>query len=140
VDAASRAASIRAAREAFQEKEAAKERKHDMEIYKQAEKQYKKTEHRQRKAEEVQEKKRARSISDTNEKTSRPSIGGRQYSDHRHAHSSTLPKPVPTVHYEKRGAGGPKVTKSREAKGWWLRFVTWLKTRMLRMSRRIGTS
>jgi hypothetical protein len=139
VDAASRAASIRAAREAFQEKEAAKERKHDMEIYKQAEKQYKKTEHKQRKAEEMQEKKRARSISDINEKASRPSIGGRQYSDHRHAHSSTLPKPVPTVHYEKRGAGGPKVTKSREAKGWWLRFVTWLKTRMLRMSRRMGT-
>lgn len=138
VDAASRAASIRAAREAFQEKEAAKERKHDMEIYKQAEKQYKKTELQQRKAQEMQEKQSAHSISDSNEKTSRPSIGGRQYSDHRHAHTSTLPKPVTTVQYEKRGGVGPKVTKSREAKGRWLRFVTWLKTRLLRISRRMN--
>ncbi|KAF2681148.1 hypothetical protein K458DRAFT_86855 [Lentithecium fluviatile CBS 122367] len=138
VDAASRAASIRAAREAFQEKEAAKERKYDMEAYKRAEKQYKKTEQQQRKAESTQEKKRARSISDSNEKASRPSIGGRQYSDHRHAHTSTLPKPVATVHYEKRGGAGPKVTKSREAKGTWLRFVTWFKTRLLRISRRMN--
>jgi hypothetical protein len=137
VDAASRAASIRAAREAFYEKEAAKERKHDMEAYKQAEKQYKKTEHQQRKT-ESQEKKRARSISDFNEKTPRPSIGGRQYSDFRHAHASTLPKPVTNVPYKKPTGVGPKVTKSREAKGRWLRFVTWFKTRLLRMSRRMN--
>lgn len=136
VDPASRAASIRAAREAFQEKEAAKVRKHDMEAYKQAEKQYKKTEQQQRKA-EMQEKKRARSISDSNEKASRPSIGGRQYSDHRNAYATTLPRPVASVPYEKRGVG-PKVTKSREAKGRWMRFVTWFKTRLLRMSRRMN--
>lgn len=136
IDPASRAASIRAAREAFQEKEAAKIRKHDMEAYRQAEKQYKKAEQQQRKV-EMQEKKRARSISDSNEKSSRPSIGGRQYSDHRNAYATTLPRPVASVPQERRGVG-PKVTKSREAKGRWIRFVTWFKTRLLRMSRRMN--
>lgn len=138
VDAASRAASIRAARQAFQEKEEAKERKHDREVHKQAErdlrKQSKKDERERRKS-ESHEKKRARSISDS--KTPRPSIGGRQYSDHRQAHSSTLPNHVVSVDAEKRGGTMPKVTKSRQAKGRWLRFVTWFKTRLLRISRRL---
>lgn len=140
-DAASRAASIRAARQAFQEKEEAKERKYDREAHKQAErdirKQHKRDERDRRKS-ESNDKKRSRSVSDSNnEKMSRPSIGGRQYSDHRQAHTSSLPNHVVSVEQEKYGATVPKVTKSRQAKGRWLRFVTWFKTRLLRMSRNL---
>ncbi|PSN71698.1 hypothetical protein BS50DRAFT_484384 [Corynespora cassiicola Philippines] len=144
IDPASRAASIRAARQAFNEKEEAKERKHDKEAHRQAErdnrKQYKKEERQRRKSETLDRKdhKRSRSVSDSNNEkaTPRPSIGGRQYSDHRQAHTSTLPNHVVSVETEKHGAA-PKVTKSRAAKGRWLRFVTWFKTRLLRMSSRL---
>ncbi|KAL1612791.1 hypothetical protein SLS60_001020 [Paraconiothyrium brasiliense] len=143
VDAQSRAASIRAARQAFEEKEAAKERKYDREVHKQAErdtkKQYKKDERERRKS-ESNEKKRSRSISDatSHERTSRPSVGARQYSDHREAHTSTLPNIVATVDAEKSGyAPTPKVTKSRQAKGRWLRFLIWFKTRFLRMGTKL---
>lgn len=144
VDAQSRAASIRAARQAFEEKEAAKERKYDREVHKQAEresrKQYKKEEREQRKS-ESNDKKRSRSVSDTTsyDRASRPSIGGRQYSDHRQTHTSTLPNQVSNVDLEKAGYGTsgygptPKVTKARQAKGRWLRFLIWIRTRLLRM-------
>ncbi|KAJ4366167.1 hypothetical protein N0V83_007802 [Neocucurbitaria cava] len=141
VDAASRAASIRAARLKFEEEERAKERKYEKEAHKQLERDYRK----QLKKEDLTARrsdtldrndyKRSRSISDTqHEKSSRPSVGGRQYSDHREAHSNSLPKYVTTVDPEKQSGAVPKVTKSRAAKGRWLRFVTWFKTRLLRMS------
>lgn len=143
IDVQSRAASIRAARQAFEQKEAEKERKHDREVHKQAEretkKQYKKDERERRKSESV-EKKRTRSISDStnHERPSRPSVGGRQYSDLREAHTSTLPNHVSLVDPEKSGyAPTPKVTKSRQAKGRWLRFLIWFKTRFLRMGTKL---
>ena len=128
VDPASRAASIRAARMAFQEKEQAKERKYGKESLKQAEKNVRKQHKRH-------ESDARRSVSDANEAmaTPRPSIGGRQYSDHRQAHTRTLPKHVVSVDGEKYNAV-PQVTKSRAAKGRWLRFLAWLKTRLLRLS------
>jgi hypothetical protein len=131
VDPASRAASIHAARMAFQEKEQAKERKYGKETLKQAEKNVRK----QHKRRESDSHKRSRSVSDANETlaTPRPSIGGRQYSDHRQAHTRTLPKHVVSVDGEKYNAV-PQVTKSRAAKGRWLRFLAWLKTRLLRLS------
>ena len=141
VDAASRAASIRAARLKFEEEERAKERKYEKEAHKQLERDYRKQlrkeDHTTRRSETLDrnEYKRSRSISDTqNEKAPRPSVGGRQYSDHRQAHSNSLPKYVATVDPEKQSGAVPKVTKSRAAKGRWLRFVTWFKTRLLRMS------
>jgi hypothetical protein len=141
VDAASRAASIRAAREKFEAEQRAKELKYEKEAHKQAEREYRK----QQKKEELQTRKseahersdynRSRSVSDAQtEKASRPSVGGRQYSDHRQAHSNSLPKYVTTVDLEKQSNAAPQVTKSRAAKGRWLRFVTWFKTRLLRMS------
>ncbi|KAF2115124.1 hypothetical protein BDV96DRAFT_93972 [Lophiotrema nucula] len=143
VDAASRAASIRAARQAFAEKEVAKERKHEKVEIKQAErdyrKQYKKDERQRRKsdAHDTRPHNRGRSISDSNtndKSTPRPSIGGRQYSDHRQAHASTLPISI-AIGEEKRTNTMPQVTKSRAAKGRWLRFVAWFKTRLLRIGR-----
>lgn len=141
IDAASRAASIRAERQKFQEKEMLKERKYEQEAHKQAErnlrKQLKKDEHQRRQSETLDRSEftRSRSISDAqNEKTPRPSVGGRQYSDHRQAHYNSLPNVVTTLDVEKLSGVAPKVTKSRAAKGRWLRFITWLKTRLLRMS------
>lgn len=146
IDAASRAASIRAARAKFEEEELAKERRYEKELSKQAERdhrrQAKKEEHQRRKSEATDraEHKRSRSVSDSqmqNEKLPRPSVGGRQYSDHREAHVNSLPKHVSTVDLEKAGVT-PGVTTKRAAKGRWLSFVTWFKTRLLRMSRKVS--
>ncbi|EOA91361.1 hypothetical protein ACJQWK_03564 [Exserohilum turcicum] len=150
VDPASRAASIRAARQKFEQEQRAKELKYEKEAHKQQEREHRK----QLKKEDVQRRKsehadrndmsRTRTGSD-GEKTprpsavgGRPSVGGRQYSDYREAHSHSLPKFVATVDPEKAAAAcaAPKVTKSRAAKGTWLRFVTWLRTRLLRLSGR----
>jgi len=141
IDAASRAASIRAAREKFESDQRVKEAKYEKEAYKAAEREYR----RQQKRDELQTRRseahdrtdynRSRSVSDAhNEKTPRPSVGGRQYSDHREVHSQSLPKHVTTVDVEKQSGAAPQVTKSRAAKGRWLRFITWFKTRLLRMS------
>lgn len=145
IDAASRAASIRAARAKFEEEEMAKERRYEKEANKQAERDYRKQAKRdetQRRKSEVTDRpeyKRSRSISDSqNEKAPRPSVGGRQYSDHREAHVNSLPKHVSTVDLEKAGVT-PEVTTKRAAKGRWLSFITWLKTRLLRMSRKVST-
>jgi hypothetical protein len=144
IDAASRAASIRAAREKFEADQRAKEAKYEKEAHKQAErelrKQQKKEENQTRKSEahERADYNRSRSVSDAqNEKAPRPSVGGRQYSDHRQAHSNSLPKHVAKVDVEKQSGAAPQVTKSRAAKGRWLRFITWFKTRLLRMSRKV---
>ncbi|KAF2864866.1 hypothetical protein BDV95DRAFT_440136, partial [Massariosphaeria phaeospora] len=149
VDAASRAASIRAARQEFQKKEEAKERKYDKEANKQAERDYRKQyrkEDLQRQKSEVLEPTDypgGRSVTDLNNERStprpsiggtRPSVGGRQYTDHRRAHENSLPKYVAPVDVEKRDGMAPKVTKSRVAKGRWQRFIAWFKTRVLRMS------
>ncbi|KAH6642894.1 hypothetical protein C7974DRAFT_301349 [Boeremia exigua] len=143
IDAASRAASIRAARAKFEEEELAKERRYEKEANRQAERDYKrqaKKEEQQRKSEtnDRVEYKRSRSVSDSNEKAPRPSVGGRQYSDYREAHINSLPKHVSTVDLEKAGIT-PEVTTKRAAKGRWLSFITWLKTRLLRMSRKVST-
>lgn len=141
VDAASRAALISAARQAFLEKEEAKERKYDKEASKQAERQYKKEERSRRKSEGFDRVQvpRSRSVSGSNNdaSTPRPSIGGRQYSDPRLHHHTTMPAFVQTVNNEKQGVVYPEVTRTRAAKGRWLRFVTWFKTRILRMSNRV---
>lgn len=144
VDAASRAASIRAARAKFEEEELAKERRYEKEASKQAERDYrrqaKKEEQQRRKSEATDraEHKRARSVSDSqNEKAPRPSVGGRQYSDYRESHINSLPKHVSTVDLEKAGVT-PEVTTKRAAKGRWLSFITWFKTRLLRMSRKVS--
>ncbi|KAF1831328.1 hypothetical protein BDW02DRAFT_59952 [Decorospora gaudefroyi] len=142
VDAAARAASIRAARLKFEEEQRAKARKYEKVAHKQQERDYrkqlKKEDHQRRRSETLDraEVKRSRTLSDDCERTPRPSVGGRQYSDHREAHSHSLPKLVTTVDPEKAisASAAPKVTKSRAAKGRWLRFITWFRTRLLRMS------
>lgn len=145
IDAASRAASIRAARAKFEEEEMAKERRYEKEAHKQAERDYRrqaKREEQIRRKSEVTDRaeyKRSRSVSDSNnEKAPRPSVGGRQYSDYRESHVNSLPKHVSTVDLEKVDIT-PEVTTKRAAKGRWLSFITWFKTRLLRMSRKVST-
>jgi len=147
VDAASRAASIRAARQAFNEKEQAKELKHDKEAMRQAERESRKQMRKEKQRRDSDARSRperhGRSTSDDayNSSTPRPSIGGRQYSDHQHAHSRSLPAHVTYVDQEKQGMGSqPQVTKTRAAKGRWLRFVTWFRTRLLRISKGLNMS
>ena len=130
--AAERAANIRAAREAFAAKEEAKAER-DLR------KQNKQIEHQRRKS-DTQAHKRDRSMNDSNEKAPRPSIGGRQYSDHREAHSRTLPNYTAPHHPEKSSDAFPRAIKHREAKGNWAKFVAWLRTRMLRIKRALRIS
>ena len=133
VDPALRAASIRAARMAFEEKEHAKALKYGKEESKQAERELRRQQKAQRDSDSHKDHKRSRSVSDANDKsTPRPSVGGRQYSDHRQPHTRTLPNHVVSVEHEKPNGAVP-VTKSRAVKGRWLRFVTWVRTRLLRL-------
>ncbi|OCK77352.1 hypothetical protein K432DRAFT_284506, partial [Lepidopterella palustris CBS 459.81] len=133
VDPASRAASIRAARQAYQEKEAAKERKAEEDAMKKADRDSRKKskqEERQRRKSDAAEK-RTRSIS--NEKVATP-VAGKEYSNYTPAHSRSLPARVATVEHDKEVRAAPKVTTRRAAKGRWLAFVTWFRTRLLRLS------
>lgn len=158
IDPAARAANIRAARAAFNEKEEARERKHDKELNKQAErdsrKQFKQEERAMRKSESndrvinypYTQSSRSRSFSDSqNEKSTfgrpsfssrpsysgRPSIGGPL--DKRRSTLGTVPAMSATYDPEKQ------VSATRAAKGRWLRFVTWFKTRILRITNRVQT-
>ncbi|KAL5120393.1 hypothetical protein ACEQ8H_001683 [Pleosporales sp. CAS-2024a] len=134
IDAASRAASIRAAREKFEADQRAKEAKYEKEAHKAAEREARKQQKKDEQRSETHDRRRMDALVD--EKASRPSVGGRQYSDHRRAHSNSLPNYVTSVDREKQSDGAvPIVTKRRKAKGRWLRFVTWFKTRLLRMRR-----
>ncbi|KAF1954668.1 hypothetical protein CC80DRAFT_417223 [Byssothecium circinans] len=130
IDPVERAANIRAAREAFAAKEEAKAER-DLR------KQHKKSEQPKP---DTHAHKRDRSISDSNEKTPRPSIRGRQYSDHREAHTRTLPNYTAPRSAEKPSRAFPRATKHREAKGSWAKFVAWLRTRMLRIKRTLRIS
>lgn len=139
VDPASRAASIRAARQAYQEKEAAKERKAEKEAMKQADRDNRKKskqEERHRRKSDVKEK-RSRSVS--NEKMMTP-VAGREYSNYTPAHSRSLPARVATVDLNKEMRTAPQVTTRRAAKSRWLAFVTWFRTRLLRFGKRLRVS
>lgn len=133
VDPASRAASIRAARLAYQEKEEAKERKLEQDALKQAhrDKRKKSKQHeRQRKQSDAQERPKLRTNL-SSEKTPEE-IGGREYSAYNPAHDRSLPLQVPTLH--KDGARREAGTSKRPVQSGWLSFVTWFRTRLLRLS------
>lgn len=145
VDPTSRADKIRQARQAFNEKERAKEKEALKQAERDSRRQLKKEEKQRRGSDaHTRPERRGRSTSDEvfdKSSTPRPSIGGRQYSDHQHAHTRALPAYVTTVDQEKYGMGAqPQITKSRAAKGRWLRFVTWFRTRLLRISRGLHLS
>ncbi|KAF2813065.1 uncharacterized protein BDZ99DRAFT_486433 [Mytilinidion resinicola] len=136
VDPASRAASIRAARQAYQEKEAAKDAKAEKEAMKQADRESKKKykqEERQRRKSDAAEK---RTLSVSQEKVA-ASVAGKEYSNYAPAHTRSLPARVATIDPEKEIHAAPPITGRRLAKGRWANFVTWFRTRMLRLGKRL---
>ncbi|KAI9754985.1 MAG: hypothetical protein M4579_004459 [Chaenotheca gracillima] len=135
LDPASRAASIRAARQAFTEKEELKAQKAEEEALKAANREHRKREKREahpRRHSLVQDRSKRNSNA-----TSEKAVGvlGREY-------SSMAPAPIsPTRDPEPgrppRRSGTAQTTKGA-AKGSWVEFMVWLKTRILKLGRKMS--
>ena len=127
---ASRLASIRALRAAYNEKEEAKEAKYEREAAKQANKQAKKDERKRRKSDTSASAYRVPSHSTTNEKAE---VVGKAYDDYSATHASSLPKITSEKTTRPRGSTNTSSgSGNRGAKSSWVRFIAWLKTRFLR--------
>lgn len=132
-DPAARAASIRAARRAFEEKEAAKDRKLAKEQIKRRdteEKQRAKKEDKQRRKSETSDRHR-RSRSDSgNTAIINEKVPGKEYSNFAPVHNLSLP-----VHGQHVPAAPTRanadLSKTKVAKGGWMRFMAWTRTRLL---------
>jgi hypothetical protein len=125
---AARAASIRALRAAYNEKEEAKEAKYEREAQKQADRRAKKEERQRRKSDGASSTNPVRSHSATTEKAD---VMGKAYDDYNVTHASSLPK---TTNEKTRPRGSTNTSTSsnnRNAKSTWVRFLAWLKTRFL---------
>jgi hypothetical protein len=152
VDAASRAATIQAARMAYAEREEAKERKAEKEHLKQQGK----AERKKRMKEERTRRKSesgaptgtgasagaggvTTAITGTDEKLG---FVGRAYDDYEPSHTRSLPYHVPTVQaaIDTRPNAPPKPVASSSVKSRWLGFVAWFRTRLLRMKRKLKES
>jgi hypothetical protein len=126
--AASRAASIRALRAAYNEKEEAKEAKYEKEAMKQASKRAKKEERQRRKSDAASARVRSESGADSgNTKTE---IVGKAYADYNNTHTSSLPKVEASR--PKVGTNASRGSSNRGAKSTWVKFLAWLRTRFLR--------
>lgn len=136
-DPAARAANIRALRRAFEEKEAAKERKLEKVEMKRrdtVELKRQKKEEKQRRKSSVSDKSRGRRSTNTlpdGSPLSEKAVAGTEYSRYKPVHQLSLPI--------QGGQGGEStetrvktdVSKTKAAKGVWMRFRAWSKTRML---------
>ena len=140
-DPAARAANIRALRRAFEEKQAAKERKMEKVEMKRRDtaemKRMKKEDERRRKSEASEEKSRLRKSTSTNmtKQTQTPmfdeKVAGKEYSRQSPVHRLSLP-----ILGGESGAAAESrtktdVSKTKAARGVWVRFRAWSKTRML---------
>lgn len=135
----SHAASIRAARLAYQEREAAKDRKAEKEELKQAEreqkKQHKKDDRKRRKSEARDPPNQSREA--ISEKDA--SIGGGDYASLRPESSGPQPSRVeraaPSKQSQRRSGeqSGRQMKKKRGPKSTWAIFLAWFRTRLLRM-------
>ncbi|KAJ9668427.1 hypothetical protein H2201_001475 [Coniosporium apollinis] len=140
VDPESRAASIRAARIAYKEKEEAKDRKAEKEALKKQDKDSRKLakrEYRQRSKSTVDERRtRTRTLSGSETVGSAP-VGGRKYSDYTPAHTLSLPAYVPTGAPPRGPRAQPERSSRKKASSGWLSFITWLRTRLLKLGRKL---
>jgi hypothetical protein len=157
IDPATRAREIHAARLAYREREEAKERKAEKEALRQADRETrKKSRHDDRLRRKSDTYSRSASLS--NEKLDRggsgggggggggggasgkdsPHVAGKQYSDYAPAHEMSMPARVDTDHGEHRTEATPDVSRTRAAKSTWLAFITWFRTRLLRLGRRMS--
>jgi hypothetical protein len=147
VDAASRAATIMAARIAYQEREVAKSRKVEKEVLKQQEKENRKRqqkEDRQRQKSEDKQRRLSegddrRSRTRTNSSNEKMEFVGKPYNDYTPANIRSLPAHVPTAKpngYAKADKSRPSLGKS--VKSTWLGFLAWFRTRLLRLQKKLG--
>lgn len=139
VDPATRAREIQAARAAYREREEAKERKAEKEALKAADRESRRQirqEERTRRKSECHSRSVSRNVS--NEKLPRPSVGGRQYSDYAQTHDLSMPARVETGFH--RTEATPAVSKTKAARSTWLTFVTWFRTRIFRLGKKMGTT
>ncbi|KAF2093370.1 hypothetical protein NA57DRAFT_81299 [Rhizodiscina lignyota] len=147
----SRAASIRAARKAFEEREEAKARKLEKEESRQMEreqkKQQKKSIDQKRRKSEGEEGRRSRLRSDSsNEKVDDAAVAGREYATLKPVNSRTLPNRVERISPGRRSdTTRSERERNRErqkhgAKRNWFGFLAWFRTRLLRLGRRMGMS
>ncbi|KAF2839471.1 hypothetical protein M501DRAFT_1011288 [Patellaria atrata CBS 101060] len=142
VNPSSRAASIQAARIAYREKEEAKDRKAEKEEMKKREKEDRRRERqdgRRRRRSSASEEPRFRSRNVSREMLASP-IAGKEYSNLTQTHNLSLPAPTATGRPASRRRTNTDVSAKRSAQSNWLGFMAWFKTRLLRVSRRLGIS
>lgn len=132
-DAASRAAAIRAARRAFDEKEAAKELKYEQEEVKRRasvlKKEEKKEERKRRKSEVPRMSITSNGSNDLIDEEK--AVGSTSYACQPRTHSLSLP-----IQGETSGAplvplSPPMPSKTKQARGGWNHFLAWTRTRLL---------
>jgi hypothetical protein len=140
VDPASRAASIRAARIAYNEREEAKARQAEKEELKRLDRENKrrgkKEERQRRKSDADERRKRARANSSNEKLNDASSFIGKSYNETTPAHIRSLPAhvgapPTPSAIPTRSPADGFK--KKKAARSGWLAFMAWFRTRLLRL-------
>lgn len=145
--ATSRAASIQAARIAYQEKEDAKARKAEKEEIRQQERRYKKEEHKRKKSEtedfkrrksETERPRRTRTRSSSNTEKAEE-IGGKEYANLKRENSRTLPKSVDRISPARRDYASRERTQKKKngGKRAWYEFLAWIRTRFFRFGRKM---
>lgn len=135
-DPASRAASIRAARIAYNEKEEAKALRAEKEAMRQLERDSKKQNNSRRKSDATDKDARLRSNS-SNEKQE---FVTKAYNDFNPAHSRSLPALVSTANSGGRTRAYTKSSTQssrRSAKSSWQGFLAWFRTRLLRLGKKL---
>ena len=142
LDATSRAASIRALRAAYNEKEEAKERRFEKEALKQADREHRKRikkDERQRRKSDADDA-RARAHGDSGGNNEKVDFLGKAYKDYNSGQSRPLPEHVPTANFGARSRGNTATSRGssrKSAKSTWLAFLTWIRTRLLRLGRKL---
>lgn len=138
IDPVARAASIHAARLAYNERQEAKERKAEKEEARRQDRERKRQdrkEERIRRKSDAEESKRARADS-SNEKVD--AFAGKAYDENKPVHARSLPAQVeapPSRGQSARLRGRQGEGKRRGARSKWLSFMAWFRTRLLRLSR-----
>ncbi|KAF2664022.1 hypothetical protein BT63DRAFT_98938 [Microthyrium microscopicum] len=137
LDPATRAANIMAARIAYAEREEAKERK--------AEKEYLRQQNRRRNHERPPRGRSESATTGSSSQNEKMQFVGKSYDEYTPAHSRTLPKHVPTTTTSAatnvqniRSGRSAQPGKSKTLKSRWLGFMAWLKTRLLRLGKKMS--
>lgn len=125
----SRAAAIRAARKAFEEKEAAKELKYEQEEIKRKESVLKKEQRQRRKSEAPNRLSAASNASNNNSIDEK--VVGAEYESHFPAHDLSLPIQGKESIAAPTSSSAPQPSKTKVAKGGWNRVLAWTRTRLL---------